>query len=634
MADRKPPVNIGILAHVDGGKTTLTEQLLFAAGAIRQAGRVDDGSAHTDFMEIERRRGISVRAASAFYTWRGREVNIIDTPGHSDFAGEVQRALRALDFAVLVVSAVEGVQAQTELLWRALADSALPVVFFINKLDRAGADAAAARLGIRETLGVPPADAGDREALLEAVCETDDALLEKYLEQGPESFSDEEFHAAFVRAFYERKIFPCVAGSALKGEGVRELLDLISQLARDEDRSGGELAGVIFKLEHDPALGRVAHVRLYSGLLRNRDLVRCGPDGAQDKVVQIRRVQGDKETDAGELWAGGIGAVYGLSHAVNGGVIGSPELVPRGCELASPMLRVRLTPADEKDYPALYAALEQLAAEDPLLDVIWQPESRELLARVSGLIQIEVLRALLAERFGLSAEAGEPQVIYKERPVKAGSGYVEYTMPKPCWAVMRFAVEPLPLGSGVVFKSVVPNDKIYLRYQAQVEQTIPEALRQGPRGWEVTDLSITLVDGEHHVVHTHPLDFALATPMGIMDALVNTGTELLEPVQKFRLSFPEELSGKMIGEILAMRGSFDSPVMRGGSAVMEGRLPVASSLDFPARLASLTGGRGVFSAAFDGYEPCPPGEGFEVPYRGVSPLDRAKYILSKRGALG
>ena len=632
MAERRPPVNIGILAHVDGGKTTLTEQLLFRTGAIRQAGRVDEGSAHTDFMEIERRRGISVRAASAFCTWKGREVNIIDTPGHSDFSGEVQRALRALDFAVLVISAVDGVQAQTELLWKALAAMSIPVLFFINKTDRTGADAAAALRSVKETLGAAAADAAEQTSLLEAVCETDDALLERYLDKGAADFSALETETAFRKAFYERKIFPALSGSALKGEGVEELLDLISLLGPDEDRSDGELSGVIFKLEHDAALGRVAHVRLYSGRLRNRDAV-TGADGVQDKVVQIRRVQGSRETDVGELSAGEIGAVYGLSRAKNGGVIGSAALAPKEYILAAPMLRVRLTPADENDYPALAAALVQLADEDPLLDVIWQPESRELLVCVSGRIQTEVLLSLLSERFSLAAEAGEPQVIYRERPLRAGEGYVEYTMPKPCWAVLRFAIEPLPLGSGVVFKSIVPNDKIYLRYQAQVEQTIPEALRQGPKGWEVTDLKITLIGGEHHIQHTHPLDFALATPMGIMDGLVNTGTELLEPVQKFRLSFPEEFSGKMIGEIMAMRGSFDSPLIRGGTALMEGRLPVAASLDFPARLASLTGGRGAFSAAFDGCEPCPPGEGRETPYRGVSPLDRAKYILSKRGAL-
>jgi ribosomal protection tetracycline resistance protein len=278
-------------------------------------------------------------------------------------------------------------------------------------------------------------------------------------------------------------------------------------------------------------------------------------------------------------------------------------------------------------------ALERLSAEDPLLASVWEPETRELSVRVTGLIQIEILKTLLEERFSLSVTTGAPQVIYKERPKKAAEGYVEYTMPKPCWAVMRFLIEPLPLGCGVAFESTVHNDKIYKRYQSQVADTIPEALRQGPKGWEVTDVKITLIDGEHHTVHTHPLDFALATPMGVMDGLVNAGTELLEPVLKFRLAFPEEFSAKMTGEILAMRGTFETPSIKNGTVVMEGRAPLASSMDFPVRLASLTGGRATYGSRFDGYEPCPPGEGKEVPYRGVSPLDRAKYILYKRGAL-
>ena len=632
-AEKLPPVNIGILAHVDGGKTTLTEQLLFTSGAIRSAGRVDDGSAHTDYMEVERRRGISVRAASAFLSWKGRRVNIIDTPGHSDFSGEVQRALRALDFAVVVVSAVEGVQSQTELIWKCLDRMGVPALFFVNKTDRAGADVAAVLSEAKELLGVSPADASDREMLAEAAAATDDTLLERYLDGGADAISDEELWPILKKAFYKRKIFPYLTGSALKREGVEPLLDLIVSLADEGDRSGGDLSGVVFKLEHDALLGRLAWVRLYSGAMKNRDVVTDKTNGAQEKVVQIRKVQGSRETDTGELLAGDIAVVCGLASVRNGDVLGTGEFVPPECELAAPMLRVRITPQEDKDYPALVAALDQLSAEDPLLDIIWQKESRELLARVTGVIQTEILRAMLAERFGLVVSTSEPQVIYRERPSKPGEGYVEYTMPKPCWAVMRFAIEPLPAGSGVVFESRVHNDKIYTRYQAQVEQTIPEALRQGPKGWEVTDLKITLVGGEHHTVHTHPLDFALATPMGIMDGLVNTGTDLMEPMLKFRLAYPEELSGKMIGEIMSMRGVYGTPVIRGGTAVMEGRLPLAASMDFPVRLASMTGGRGTFSASFDGYEPCPPGEGVETPYRGVSPLDRAKYILYKRGAL-
>ncbi|MDO5114498.1 MAG: TetM/TetW/TetO/TetS family tetracycline resistance ribosomal protection protein [Synergistaceae bacterium] len=630
------PLTIGLLAHVDGGKTTLTEQMLFKAGAVRALGRVDEGSAHTDFMDFERRRGISVRAASALLSWKGVKIYIIDTPGHSDFSGETQRAARAMDLAVIVVSAVEGVQPQTELIWQALDSMSVPALFFINKMDRVGADSAAAVEEITELTGSRPrrVELGDMESLAETLAEYDDAALERYLDGGAEAFTGGELLSLLREAFYAKKLIPFICGAALRGEGVEELLHLLSALARPAEADDGPLSGVVFKVEHSESLGRVAHLRLFSGSLKNRDSIRNVTRDCEEKVTQIREVLGAREKDSGILRGGEVGAVYGMARTVSGDIIGDPAFVPPPADIAAPMLRVRVTPRDESRYPALVAALTELAAEDPLLDVIWERELRELLVRVTGLIQTEILRLTLSERFGIEADTGEPMVIYRERPLKSGRGHVEYTMPKPCWAVMDFEIEPLPPGSGVIFESTVANDKIFQRYQAQVRQTIPEALRQGPRGWEVTDLRITLCGGEHHTVHTHPLDFVLATPMGIMDALVNCGTELLEPMLKFRLTFPEEVSGKLIGEIISMRGSFDSPVVKRGSFMMEGLLPLASSMDFPLRLASLSGGRAALSTRSAGYAPCPPGEGFEQPYRGVSPLDRAKYILYKRGALG
>lgn len=635
MGEIGKKLTIGLLAHVDAGKTTLTEQMLYKAGAVRTLGRVDDGSAHTDFMEFERRRGISVRSASALLTWRGAEMYLIDTPGHSDFSGEVQRAARAMDVAVVVVSAVEGVQAQTELIWRALDRIGVPSIFFINKTDRVGADVPSVMDELRLLAGRTPHEipVDDREGLAECVAEYDDAAIEKFFSGGAEAFTDEELDALLHEAFYSRALIPVMTGAALKGEGVEGLLSLLARLAAEKD-AAGPLSGVVFKVEHDPAFGRVAHVRLFSGSLKNRDVAHNATRCCDEKVTQIREVLGARGRDTGVLRAGEVGAVYGLGHTISGDVIGEPSLTPPSAEIAAPMLRVRVAPEEGEDYSALVAALEELAAEDPLLDVIWEREVRELLVRVTGLIQIEILKALLSERFGLRAQIGEPMVIYRERPLKKARGFVEYTMPKPCWAVMEFEIEPLAPDSGVQFESVVPNDRIFLRYQAQVRQTLPEALRQGPRGWEVSDLKITLTGGEHHTVHTHPLDFVLATPMGIMDALVNSGTELLEPMLKFRLAFPEEAGGKLMGELLAMRAVFDSPVVKKGNFTLEGRLPLATSMNFPLRLASLTGGRGTLSTTADGYEPAPPNEGFDIPYRGVSPLERSKYILYKRGALG
>ena len=353
---KKKPLNIGILAHVDGGKTTLTEQMLFISGAIRSIGRVDDGSAHTDFMEIERKRGISVRSASAFFSWKGQDVNIIDTPGHNDFSGEVQRAIRAMDLAVLVVSAVEGVQSQTEIIWKALCAAGIPAVFFINKTDRPGADIKYVMKEINDAFGIKLLawDQHDRDVLIEAASVADDSLLEKYLDCGPCSISDEELYNSLGDAFYSRMTVPCVAGSALKGEGVSELLDFIVLLARNEEScTEAKLSGIIFKLEHDPVLGRVAYVRLYSGSLKNRDIVHNATAGTDEKVVQIRKMQGAKDKDTGRLSAGDIGAVYGLSSARNGDILGEGSMLPHGFDFACPMLRVKISPLDDDEYPAL-----------------------------------------------------------------------------------------------------------------------------------------------------------------------------------------------------------------------------------------------------------------------------------------
>ena len=632
----RKPLNIGLLAHVDAGKTTLTESMLYLSGSVRKLGRVDQGNTHTDFMEIEKRRGISVRAASAYLSWKGQPVNIIDTPGHSDFSAEVQRSIRAMDIAVIVVSASDGVQSQTEVFWNALSTAKIPVLFFVNKMDSAGADVEKTLEDIREILGaVPiPSSLNEKEEIVEILCGSNDILLEKYLEYGIDSVDRDNLLEFYSKSFWKREICPYVTGSALLGEGVGQLLDLILTLAvSKKDEEEGDFSAVIFRLRQDSLLGRVAYARLFSGTLKNRDLVYNVNTGCYEKVVQIKKVMGSKEIDTGKASAGEIVAIYGLSRSRNGDVLGCLSNIKPEINIASPTIRVSVTPQSDKNYPALVEAVGQLSAEDPLIEVIWEKGSRELILSVTGKLQIEVIETILKEKYLIDVIIGSPQVIYKERPSCRGYGSVEYTMPKPCWAVLRFEIEPLPIGSGMVFESKVRDDKIFTKYQLQVEQTIPEALRQGPKGWQVTDLKINLVGGEHHIVHTHPMDFILATPIGIMDALMNTGTDLMEPMNRFRITYPEEMTGKIISEIIGMRGTFDSPSIKKGFAVMECRAPVAESVDFSARISSITGGRGLMNIYFDGYEVCPPGEGKETPFRGVSPAEIEKYILHKRGAI-
>ena len=629
----KKIINLGIVAHVDAGKTTLTEQLLFSSGSIREAGNVDNGTAHTDFMEIERKRGISVKAASTVLSWKDCDINLIDTPGHTDFAAEVERSVWVVDCVVFVISAVEGIQAQTEVIWKALKNLKKPVVFFINKTDRAGANPEKIFDDIKNRFTKNTEFFDDTKKITESVCEKNDGLLEKYLEG---TISKQEIDDEIKKQFADCQLYPVLRGSAISGKGVPELLNLLCFICPDANLtndSTGEVSGVIFKIEHNKQSGRLAHVRLYSGSIKNRDTVHNKTSGLEEKIVQIRKNKLQKAIDTGFLTAGDIGIICGFSNAKLGDIIGSGKNVPPSYKIAAPLLRAKITPLDENKYPELVAAISELSAEDPLLEMYWEQGEHELVVNVTGLIQIEILENIIAERFNINAKFSKPSVIYKETPSKPGYGFEAYTMPKPCWAIIKFFIEPGERGSGYIYKSEVGDNKILYRYQSQIEQAIPDSLKQGPLGWNVTDLKITLVDGESHFLHTHPLDFIVTTPMAMMRGLVDCGTTLLEPMLDFRITADESLSSKIIGEIISMRGTFDSPTIINGSFTIEGRYPAATSIDFPIRLASITSGRGVLAAAFSGYEPCPLELGVTTPYRGINPLDRAKYILYIRGAI-
>ncbi len=621
--------NIGVFAHADAGKTTVTEQLLHRCGAVQQLGSVDAGTAHTDTMAVERRRGISVRAAVASFKHADTLFTLVDTPGHADFAAEVGRAIWAIDGAILVVSAVEGVQAQTELYFDALRRAGLPVVFFINKTDRVGADREAALSGIRRDLGVNAVPLWDRTAFVEAACEADDMLLERYL--SGETPGDAELQEAFLSRVRAGEAYPALSGAALRGEGMDELLDVASAcLPEPEADADAPFCARVFALSFDKTMGRAAYVRLYSGSLRNRDQV------GEQKVSQIRTVRGLRLVDAGELHAGEIGVVYGLENVRAGDVLGEEALLPRGrgeTGLAQPLLSAKAEPEDPSRLRELKAALEEMSLMDPSLKASWSPFTHELFVHLMGGIQTEILQSILLEEYGIPCRFSPPSVVYKETIDHEALGFVAYTMPKPCWAILHFRLTPLERGKGVEYVCTVEPRKIPYRYRKQVEQTIPRALEQGMLGWEVTDVKIELFDGSDHPIHTHPLDFVLATPMGIMDGLRNGGSVLLEPMLDLRFTVPAELTGRLMAELSTLRASFGAPNVQGGIAVLSARAPAAEMLDFPVRLAAMSGGRGVMRQAFDGYEPCPLELGRTAERRGVHPLDTAKYILAARSAL-
>ena len=635
--------NIGIFAHVDAGKTTLTEQLLLLSGAIRTPGSVDSGTAHTDRMDVERRRGISVRATCAPLTWKNTRINLIDTPGHSDFAAEVERSMWALDAAVLLLSGVDGVQPQAEVLFASLLAQRIPTLIFINKMDRDGADAESVAHQASTLLHSGAILLSD-ENLMATIAEEDEQALEAYLEGTV--YPHDVLLSRARTLMRDMKFFPILAGSALRNHGIADLLNAVTDLlAPHSENAAGVPCGIVFALDEDPAMGRGAYVRMFSGQIRNRDqltlhITREDAYAASEcdetrKITQIRDIALEgRGSDLGVLSGGDIGVVYGLGDVTVGQIIGDKSLLPRPMDAGrfkTPLLMVRVVPEKSDVRPQLLRALAQLSAEDPLLDVklfLGEPH-----IRVMGAIQLEILTEQMQTRFSLGISFEEPTVIYRETIRQAAEGFVAYLMPKPCWAVIKFLLEPAPRGSGISFRSVVPVRRLKPRYQHQIEQGLTIALRQGMLGWQVDDVDITLIDGEDHQFHTHPLDFIVATPMAFMDGLQRAGSVLLEPIVRMRITVPAELGGKVMSEIVAARGetTHTEIIEERNAMVFTCEAPAKTTMDFPIRLASITGGRGALTMEICRYRDCD--EMHECPRIGVNPLDTSKYILAARSAL-
>ena len=436
--------------------------------------------------------------------------------------------------------------------------------------------------------------------------------------------------------------YPIFAGSALRETGVERLLDAVTAWLAPQRAAGDALCGVVFAARQDKTLGRGAYVRLYSGALETRMPVTL-PAGidpftgeeklAAPKITQIQRVDGEA---ANRLCAGEVGVVYGLGNVRIGQVLGDAALLPRRVapgSLRTPLITVQAIPEKPEQMQALRAACEILSGEDPLLQAKYVRSLNEQHLSVMGTIQLEILSELLLTRFGLKASFTKPAILYKETIAKASPGFVAYTMPKPCWAVMEFYIEPGERGSGVVFESRTALRDIMGRYQNQVRQALPLALAQGRLGWPVTDVKITLMGGNHHLIHTHPLDFIVATPMGIQDGLERGGSTLLEPVLEIRFIIPQECVGRVMSDVIAMRGETINTVPGEERTLLIAHVPVATSLDYSTTLAAATGGRGVMSVRLHSYRECPLELGATARRRNVDPLDTSRYILAARSAL-
>lgn len=592
---------IGLLAHVDAGKTTLAEALLYRAGAIRARGRVDHGDSHLDTDAMERARGITIFSSQATLEHGGVRITLVDAPGHVDFSAEAERTLAILDMAMLVIGANDGVTGHTATLWRLLERYSVPTVVFVNKMDLEHPGRGTLLAELRSRLGADVVDVASeaQDELVEEMAATDEAALEEYLEQGTLA------PATVCRLVRERRVFPCFFGSALRDEGISGLLDGLTDLVEERIWPQG-LAARVYKVTHERG-ERVTWLKLTGGDLKAKDAV-AGSDakGAwSEKVNQLRVTRGVRLEAVPRVVAGELCAVTGLTRLRPGDTLGD-ERVHVAPQLA-PVLAYRVEPGS-LDVHAVFSALRELADEDPMLAVAWDAELKEIRVQLMGAVQLEVVRERLAERLGSPVDFGPGSILYRETVAAPTMGYGHFE-PLRHYAEVHVRLEPLPRGSGVVYGSVCSTDDLDLNWQRLALGCAMELEHRGTlAGAPITDVRITLVSGRAHLKHTEGGDFRQAAwraiRQGLMSARKAGALELLEPWYRFSLALPADKVGRALADLQRMSARFGVPDLSGEEAVIEGTVPASEVGDYPLELAAYTSGRGSLELVFAGYDAC------------------------------
>lgn len=669
--------NIGIIAHIDAGKTTTTERILYYTGKTYRMGNVDEGTTVTDWMVQERERGITIQSAAITSEWRGHQINIIDTPGHIDFTAEVQRSLRVLDGGVVVFDAVAGVEPQSETVWRQATHYGVPRICYVNKMDRTGAnywrtiDMIRDRLGATplpihlpigaedlfagmvdlitcrawtfpELLGINPQEipvpaeleqqANElRDALVERIAETDDALATKYLEG--EAITEAELREALRAATIAGKLVPVLCGTSLRTKGVQMLLDAIVDYLpspldipavrgvnpvteKDEERPADPSAptsALVFKIQTDPYIGRLAYVRVYSGVLQTGQMLSNSNKDRKERIGRLVQVYADKRQDISEIRAGDIGAIVGLKQTFTGETLCDPRapIVLEAIEFPAPVISIAVEPKTKADQDKLANALQRLAEEDPTFRVRVDEQTGQTLISGMGELHLEVLIDRMQREFGVQAHIGRHQVAYREtitRKTQVETRFIRQTGGRGQYAHIILDLEPLERGKGFEFVDQVVGGVIPKAFIPAVEQGIRESMENGVlAGYPLVDIRATLVGGSYHEVDSSELAFKIAGSMALREGAEKAGPVLLEPVMRLEVVVPEQATGDVIGDLIARRGQIAGLEMHSiGMQAVKGTAPMAEMFGYATTLRSATQGRGTFTMEFERYEPVPP----------------------------
>lgn len=596
---------IGILAHVDAGKTTFAEQVLYHAGSIRVRGRVDHKDSFLDSHDIEKERGITVFLDQAVFNYNSSTFYLLDTPGHADFSSEMERAIQAMDYAILIISAVEGVQGQTETIWHLLKKNGIPTFFFINKIDRAGADVEGTLEEIRANFTqdvcfiTESFDKGImNDELIEFIAERDEKIFDRYIEDG---YDEDIWLDSMKNMIKDNKIYPVLSGSALQDIGIDSFIDKFDMLTFTEYSIDEEFSGQVYKIRHDGDGNKVTFIKALSGTLKVKNEI-CTRNSTYEKVNEIRIYNGQKFRVADSASAGELFAVTGLQSTSVGDGIGilvdkiNYEMVPA---LKSKVIfDESLNPKDVLNY---FKILEE---EDPALNILWDEKLHEIEVHIMGVIQIEVLKQLVMERFNISVDFGPCEILYKETILEGTIGYGHFE-PLRHYAEVHLKLEPGPRNSGITFYNECASEDLTTGNQNLIRTHIFEREHHGIlTGSPVTDIKVTLLTGRAHNKHTCGGDFREATYRALRQGLESTKNMLLEPYYKFRIKSDIDYMGRIISDIQKLKGSFEVPETNEDKVIINGRGPVAEFMNYGMEFVELTKGRGRINFIFDGYDVC------------------------------